>query len=115
MPNNGLWRDLHKTIHSVLNATSRQIISQFKCVRPDRRAGNLLDTYEQRYLQARRYTISTVMQVAYGRSVPSWNGKDVQDIYIVINNLKIKSPGEWIVDSFRDSRKNSPLATVQSE
>jgi hypothetical protein len=95
------WRDLRKIMHSILTATQAINYQPIQMYETRQMCIDLLDSPEELYNHTRRYTTSVVMQVAYGRRVPNWDDKDVQDIYSVIDNFtKVTAPGEWLVDSF---------------
>src|SRR5579859_5129853 len=95
------WRELRKIMHSILTSTQAVNYQPIQMYETRQMCVDLLDHPDQFYHHTRRYTTSVVMQVAYGHRVPSWNDKDVQEIYSVIDNFtRITAPGAWIVDSF---------------
>jgi cytochrome P450 len=95
------WRELRKIMHSILTSTQAVNYQPIQMFETKQMCVDLLETPEQFYHHTRRYTTSVVMQVAYGHRVANWDDKDVQDIYLVIDNFtKVTAPGEWIVDSF---------------
>jgi len=95
------WRDLRRIMHSILTQTQAVNYQPLQMYETRQMCVDLLETPEQFYHHTRRYTTSVVMQVAYGHRVATWDDKDVQDIYSVIDNFtKVTAPGEWIVDAF---------------
>jgi hypothetical protein len=62
---------------------------------------DLLDSPQDFYMHNRRYSASVIMQIIYGRRIPTWDCEEIRQIYSVIARFAYyRRPGAFLVDTF---------------
>lgn len=95
------WRNLRKSSHALLNATSAVKYQPIQDFESKQTMMEFLNTPERFYEHNRRYSSSVIMLLTYGYRLPKWDHPLVKGIYTVLDNLtEMTAPGAHAVDSF---------------
>ncbi|KAK7883686.1 hypothetical protein LTR67_010975 [Exophiala xenobiotica] len=95
------WRNLRKSSHALLNATSAVKYQPIQDFESKQTMTEFLNTPERFYEHNRRYSSSVIMLLTYGYRLPKWDHPLVKEIYTVLDNLtEMTAPGAHAVDSF---------------
>jgi cytochrome P450 len=95
------WRNLRKSSHALLNATSATKYQPIQDYESKQLMTELLDSPRRFYEHNRRYSASVIMLLTYGYRLPTWEHPLLKKIYSVLDNLtEMTAPGAHVVDSF---------------
>ena len=95
------WRKLRQIMHKMLMPKSTQSYKPIELLEAQQLSIDLMDDPAHFLMHHRRFTCSAMFNITYGRRLPQWNCKEVEDVLKDLDGFtSIQNPGEWLVDAF---------------
>jgi hypothetical protein len=88
-------------MHKMLMPKAAQSYKPIELLEAQQLSIDLLDEPERFLMHHRRFTCSTMFNITYGRRLPSWDCKEVEDVFKDLDGFtSIQNPGQWLIDAF---------------